>query len=44
MKQLLRSAGFILIFYSVAPNIIHEMTFAQIDCVNRYHHGSLGDL
>ncbi len=29
MKQLLRSIGFILILYSVAPNIIHEMTLAQ---------------
>ncbi|HEM4322834.1 TPA: hypothetical protein U1X88_001837 [Streptococcus suis] len=29
MKQLLKSVGFILIFYSVAPNIIHEMTLAQ---------------
>lgn len=29
MKELLRSVGFILIFYSVAPNIIHEMTLAQ---------------
>ncbi|HEL1546897.1 hypothetical protein [Streptococcus suis] len=29
MKQLLRSVGFILIFYSVAPNVIHEMTLAQ---------------
>ncbi len=29
MKQLLRSVGFILIFYSVAPNIIHEMTLTQ---------------
>lgn len=29
MKQLLRSVGFILIFYSVAPNIIREMTLAQ---------------
>ncbi|MEG3322294.1 hypothetical protein RFL32_11565 [Streptococcus suis] len=29
MKQLLRSLGFILIFYSLAPNIILEMTLAQ---------------
>ena len=29
MKQLLRSIGFILILYSVAPTIIHEMTLAQ---------------
>ncbi|HEL1579434.1 TPA: hypothetical protein TZN93_000996 [Streptococcus suis] len=29
MKQLLRSLGFILIFYSLAPNIIREMTLAQ---------------
>ncbi|HEM5056634.1 TPA: hypothetical protein U1251_001899 [Streptococcus suis] len=29
MKQLLRSIGFILIFYSLAPNIIREMTLAQ---------------
>ncbi|GEM_PF-4193215 len=29
MKQLLRSIGFILILYSVAPNVIHEMTLAQ---------------
>ena len=29
MKQLLRSFGFVLIFYSIAPNIIHEMTLAQ---------------
>ena len=29
MKQLLRSIGFILMLYSVAPNIIHEMTLAQ---------------
>ena len=30
MKQQLRSVGFILIFYSLAPDIIREMTFAQI--------------
>ena len=29
MKQQFRSVGFILILYSVAPNIIHEMTLAQ---------------
>ncbi len=29
MKQLLRSIGPVLILYSVAPNIIHEMTLAQ---------------
>ncbi|NQK92951.1 hypothetical protein HO498_01375 [Streptococcus suis] len=29
MKQLLRSIGFMLIFYSLAPNIIREMTLAQ---------------
>lgn len=29
MKQLLRSFGFVLIFYSFTPNIIHEMTLAQ---------------
>ena len=29
MKQLLRSIGFILILYSVAPNFINEMTLAQ---------------
>ena len=29
VKQLFRSIGFILILYSVAPNIIHEMTLAQ---------------
>ncbi|HEM4182209.1 TPA: hypothetical protein U1W88_000794 [Streptococcus suis] len=29
MKQLTRSIGFLLIFYSVAPNVIHEMTLAQ---------------
>ncbi|NQG47270.1 hypothetical protein HO772_04165 [Streptococcus suis] len=29
MKQLLRSVGFMLIFYSFVPNIIHEMTLAQ---------------
>ncbi|HEL1698407.1 hypothetical protein [Streptococcus suis] len=29
MKQLLRSFGFILIFYLFVPNIIHEMTLAQ---------------
>lgn len=29
MKQVLRSVGFILIFYSVVPNIIKEMTLAQ---------------
>ena len=30
MKQQLRSIGFILIFDSLAPNIVREMTFAQI--------------
>ena len=30
MKQQLRSVGFILIFCSLAPKIIREMTFAQI--------------
>ena len=30
MEQQLRSIGFILILYSLAPDIIHEMTFAQI--------------
>ena len=30
MKQLLRSIGPVLILYSVAPNIVREMTFAQI--------------
>lgn len=30
MKQLLRSIGFILIFYSVAPKVIHEMTLTQM--------------
>ena len=30
MKQLLRSIGFIFIFYSLAPDIVREMTFAQI--------------
>ena len=29
MKQLLRTVGFILLFYSVVPNIIKEMTLAQ---------------
>ena len=29
MKQLSRTVGFILILYSVAPNVIHEMTLAQ---------------
>ncbi|MBY4977003.1 hypothetical protein [Streptococcus suis] len=29
MKQLTRSLGFILIFNSVVPNVIHEMTLAQ---------------
>lgn len=29
MKQLFRSCGFILIFYSVAPDIMHEMTLVQ---------------
>ena len=29
MEQQLRSIGFILILYSLAPNIIHEMTLAQ---------------
>ncbi|CYX01010.1 hypothetical protein HO755_05355 [Streptococcus suis] len=29
MKQLLRSVGFILIFYSVVPNVIRDMTLAQ---------------
>lgn len=29
MKQLLRTVGFILIFYSIVPNIIKEMTLAQ---------------
>ena len=30
MKQQLRSIGFILIFYSLDPDIVREMTFAQI--------------
>ena len=30
MKQQLRYVGFILIFCSLAPKIIREMTFAQI--------------
>ena len=30
MEQQLRSIGFILIFYSVVPKIIREMTFSQI--------------
>ena len=29
MKKLLRSIGPILLFYSVVPNIIKEMTLAQ---------------
>ncbi|CYX63311.1 Uncharacterised protein [Streptococcus suis] len=29
MKQLLRSIGFMLIFYSVVPNVIREMTLVQ---------------
>ena len=29
MKQLFKSIGFILIFYSIVPNIIKEMTLAQ---------------
>ena len=29
MKQLLRTVGFILTFYSIAPDIIKEMTLAQ---------------
>ena len=29
MKQLFRAFGFILIFYSIVPNIIKEMTLAQ---------------
>ncbi|MDW8760409.1 hypothetical protein Q7W32_11490 [Streptococcus suis] len=29
MKQLLRSLGLILIFFSVVPNVIREMTLVQ---------------